>query len=64
MSWARADGTLTVDVLVPPGTTAQVVLPGDDGEPAEVGSGRHRFTTAFPDAADDGAGAPAAGATA
>ena len=60
VSWTRADGTLAVDVLVPPGTTAQVVLPGDDGEPAEVGSGRHRFTTGFPDAADDRAGAPAA----
>ena len=64
VTWTRADGTLAVDVLVPGGTTAQVVLPGDDGEPAEVGSGRHRFTTGFRDAADDGAGAPAAGATA
>jgi alpha-L-rhamnosidase len=39
--WAIADGTLTVDAVVPPGTTAAVALPGED--PVEVASGRHRF---------------------
>ena len=39
--WEEADGRLTVDVVVPPGTTATVALPG--AEPVEVGSGRHRF---------------------
>jgi alpha-L-rhamnosidase len=39
--WAIADGTLTVDAVVPPGTTATVALPGED--PIEVAAGRHRF---------------------
>jgi alpha-L-rhamnosidase len=39
--WEQADGRLLVDVVVPPGTTATVALPG--AEPVEVGAGRHRF---------------------
>ena len=51
--WTRADGTLTVHVVVPPGTRAVVELPGADGDPAEVGSGRHRFEVAVEDPARD-----------
>ena len=40
--WQRDDAALTVDVVVPPGTTATVALPGADE--LEVGPGRHRFT--------------------
>jgi alpha-L-rhamnosidase len=51
VSWRRADGTLTVDVTVPAGTTATVVLPG--AAPASAGPGRHQFSCACRDAADD-----------
>jgi len=65
VAWERADGTLAVDVLVPPGTTAQVVLPGEEGRAAEVGSGRHRFSVPYPGAEQDAAvPAPAAGSPA
>ncbi|MEI5519728.1 glycoside hydrolase family 78 protein [Streptomyces brasiliscabiei] len=46
VSWSLADAELTVEALVPPGTTAEVLLPGD-GENREVGSGRHRWTVPF-----------------
>ena len=40
-AWSVGDRTLELDVQVPPGTTATVVLPG--GERSEAGPGRHRF---------------------
>ncbi|MFF4504272.1 family 78 glycoside hydrolase catalytic domain [Streptomyces sp. NPDC001401] len=40
--WRLEDGTLVVEVLVPPNTRAEVQLPGDS-EPFEVGSGRRTF---------------------
>jgi alpha-L-rhamnosidase len=43
--WAIAAGTLTVDAVVPPGTTATVALPGEDA--IEVASGHHRFLTSI-----------------
>jgi hypothetical protein len=39
---------LPFDVQVPPGTTALIDLPGHDGPPIEVGSGRHHFAGAHP----------------
>ncbi|MGW2570102.1 family 78 glycoside hydrolase catalytic domain [Streptomyces sp. NPDC001537] len=42
VGWRIEDGTLVVEVLVPPNTRAEVQLPGD-GEPFEVGSGRRTF---------------------
>jgi alpha-L-rhamnosidase len=51
VSWQRGDGTLTVEVLVPVGTTARVTLPG--APPVEVGHGRHRFEGPHRDPADD-----------
>jgi alpha-L-rhamnosidase len=56
--WRRADGELLVDVLVPPGTTARVELPGDEA-PVEVDAGRHAFRTAFPLPEEDERPAPA-----
>jgi alpha-L-rhamnosidase len=53
--WSREDGMLEVEAMVPPGTTARVVLPGADAEPVDVGSGRHRFTVPFPGPEQDGA---------
>ncbi|WP_406439912.1 glycoside hydrolase family 78 protein [Streptomyces sp. NBC_01613] len=40
--WRIVDGTLVVEVLVPPNTRAEVQLPGDT-EPFEVGAGRRTF---------------------
>ena len=40
------DGSMELDVLVPGGSTATVVMPG--GEPQEVGPGRHHWTGAAP----------------
>ena len=51
VSWRRADGILTVDVTVPAGCTATVVLP--DSSARDVGPGRHELSCACRDAADD-----------
>jgi alpha-L-rhamnosidase len=51
VSWRRADGVLTVDVTVPAGCTATVILP--DAVSRDVGPGQHQFSGAFRDAADD-----------
>ncbi|MFH8251412.1 family 78 glycoside hydrolase catalytic domain [Microbacterium sp. B2969] len=42
--WSRADGVVRVEALVPPNTTATVVLP--DGATHEVGSGSHAWEVA------------------
>ncbi|MFC8680320.1 family 78 glycoside hydrolase catalytic domain [Microbacterium ureisolvens] len=39
--WARQDGVIRVEAVVPPNTTAVVVLP--DGRELEVGSGAHEW---------------------
>lgn len=44
--WITADGVLTLTATVPPGTTAEVRLPGEP--PAAVGPGTHTFTAAAP----------------
>jgi alpha-L-rhamnosidase len=41
VAWRVADGSMELDVLVPPGSTAIVALPG--AEPGGAGPGRHRF---------------------
>jgi len=51
VSWRRSDGVLTVDVTVPAGCAARVVLPGRD--PVQAGPGRHQFSGTCRDAADD-----------
>ena len=51
VSWRRADQKLTVDVIVPAGTTAVITLPGTN--PVEAGPGRHRFESAYRAPADD-----------
>jgi alpha-L-rhamnosidase len=46
VSW-RLDGrSLELDLLVPPGTTATVILPGE--APRNAGPGRHRWTAPAP----------------
>ncbi|MGY1815679.1 family 78 glycoside hydrolase catalytic domain [Blastococcus sp. SYSU D00820] len=46
VAWSVEGSTLTLDVTVPPNTTAEVVLP-DGSAPVEVGSGRHSFTREY-----------------
>ena len=53
VSWARAADRLTVTVVVPPGTTATVVLPEDGWAAMKVGSGTHSFECSYRAAADD-----------
>ncbi|PPF79301.1 alpha-L-rhamnosidase [Subtercola sp. Z020] len=52
-SWTRIGTTFELDVEVPPGATATVILPGTSGETIPVGPGRHHFTSTFTSAEDD-----------
>ena len=45
-SWELGDGTVTVDAVVPPNTTAHVRLPGASEE-LLVGSGTHSWTVPY-----------------
>jgi alpha-L-rhamnosidase len=45
--WEIAAGQITVEVVVPPNTTASVTLPGGDGQPIEVGTGTHRWSAPY-----------------
>jgi alpha-L-rhamnosidase len=54
VSWRRSDGELTVDVTVPAGCTATVVL--RSSTPVTAGPGVHQFTGACRDPADDPVG--------
>ena len=51
VSWRREHGRLTVDVTVPAGSTATVVLP--DSAPVRAGPGRHQFSSTCRDAAEE-----------
>ena len=53
VSWYRADGRLTVDVVVPTGTTAVVTLPEEHTEPFIVASGVHHFECAYRSPSND-----------
>jgi alpha-L-rhamnosidase len=47
-SWALKNGSILLEVTVPPNTTAEVVVPGEnDGMPVVVGSGKHVFEKRF-----------------
>ena len=45
ISWNRTDSDITISVVVPPNTTAELVLPG--AETLELGSGTHVHTVPF-----------------
>lgn len=47
--WAIHDGSIEVNVIVPPNATAEVRLPGREDAPIEVGSGAHRWTYTYED---------------
>jgi alpha-L-rhamnosidase len=42
VSWRMKGRSLDLDLLVPPGTTATVILPGEP--PQRAGPGRHHWT--------------------
>jgi alpha-L-rhamnosidase len=46
-AWSIEAGEIGVQVVVPPNTTAVVVLPGSDTAPVEVGSGRHTWSFSY-----------------
>ena len=46
VSWRLAGGSMELDLLIPPGTTATVTLPGEP--PRDAAPGRHRWTGAAP----------------
>jgi len=43
-SWRLEEGEITVEIEVPPNSTANVFLPGEQDEPIRVGSGSHRWS--------------------
>jgi alpha-L-rhamnosidase len=51
-SWKMQDDNIHVQAVIPPNTTASVILPGREAEPLEVGSGTHRWSYEYRDAAD------------
>jgi alpha-L-rhamnosidase len=53
VSWRRQEGRLTVDVVVPVGTTALIALPEASWEPVRIGAGRHTFECSYRDPDDD-----------
>ena len=52
-AWTRSGTEFTLDVQIPAGASAVVVLPGTDGEEHRVGPGHHRFTSQLHSPADD-----------
>ncbi|MCJ7551628.1 MAG: glycoside hydrolase family 78 protein [Anaerolineae bacterium] len=46
-SWRLTGEDITVEVEVPPNTTARVILPGKDDAPIEIASGKHTWTYAY-----------------
>jgi alpha-L-rhamnosidase len=46
-SWEIEAGQMTVDVVIPPNTTAHVMLPGDQTERIEVKAGTHRWSVPY-----------------
>ena len=53
VAWTRDGSELTVQVIVPPGTSASVQLPETGWPEQEVGSGAHSFSCTYRSAEDD-----------
>ena len=47
--WKQTDGQMDLDVVVPPNTSANVVLPWDTENPFEIGSGAWRWSGSYTD---------------
>ncbi|WP_112433744.1 glycoside hydrolase family 78 protein [Thermogemmatispora tikiterensis] len=50
--WQLVDGLFELTVVVPPNTTASIILPGRQQPAAEVGSGTHRWRLPYPAGAE------------
>ena len=48
-SWSITEGKMTLEVLIPPNTSANVTLPGASTGPAEVGPGKHTWSYPYSD---------------
>jgi alpha-L-rhamnosidase len=48
-AWKIEDGMFDIDVIIPPNTTAFVILPGSDLAPIEVGSGTWHWSVPYQD---------------
>ena len=48
-TWKIAAGQLALEVVIPPNTTARVILPGSDAPPIAVGSGAWRWSLPYQD---------------
>lgn len=46
-SWQLENGTMTIEVEVPPNTVGSVFLPGKNDDRLEIGSGSHRWSYPF-----------------
>lgn len=46
-AWQINDGNIEVKLVVPPNTSAIVILPGRESEHIEIGSGEHRWSYAY-----------------
>ncbi|HLG61835.1 MAG TPA: alpha-L-rhamnosidase C-terminal domain-containing protein [Ktedonosporobacter sp.] len=42
--WVIAQGEITLNVIIPPNTTASVALPGDGGKAVAIGSGTYSWS--------------------
>jgi alpha-L-rhamnosidase len=51
-AWQIRDGSIEVNVVVPPNATASVSLPGKEEAPVEVGSGAYSWSYAYQDPDD------------
>ncbi|HEX5808281.1 MAG TPA: glycoside hydrolase family 78 protein, partial [Anaerolineales bacterium] len=49
-AWKIDNGTIDINVVIPPNTTASITLPGKDAEPVEVGPGKHNWLYSYQDA--------------
>jgi alpha-L-rhamnosidase len=48
-TWRIKDGTIEIDVLIPPNARGTVSLPGREAEPVKVESGRHNWSYTYVD---------------
>ncbi len=48
-AWRIQDGQIEITVVVPPNTTARVILPGSDAASLEVGAGTHHWSYVYRD---------------
>jgi alpha-L-rhamnosidase len=49
VSWTLDAGQIHIAVVIPPSTTATVLLPGAADTPIEVGAGQHQWTLSYPE---------------